>query len=410
MRAMVGLDPAMTEERARKADMVHYDPFDYSHHDDPYPFYRRLRDEAPVYHNEKHGFWLLSRYEDCRNAAQDFRTFSSAYGTSLEELKAQEPTLINSDPPVHTRLRNLVTRALQPGAVAPLEDAVRTMARELLTPARKTGEMEIIADLPARLPMAIICQLLGFPRDDEDMLRLWTDAVVHRDEGVFEMPDEGMRATLKLFDYFEKDMQKRTGTPARNDMVASLKEAEAEGRLSHQELLGYIYVLSIAGNETTTKLIGNMVYQLHKHHDQRQLLLDDPSLIPGAVEETMRYDGPTQMMARTTMSDVTLHGRTIPARSKVGLLFISANRDERKFERAEIYDVRRDSKDHLGFGYGPHACVGMHLARLEGRVALEEILQVMPDFVVDESGLERMHSPNVRGFTKVPVRFGASSR
>lgn len=387
--------------------MVHYDPFDHSHHDDPYPLYRRLRDEAPAYHNEKYGFWLLSRYEDCRNATQDFRTFSSAHGTSLEELKAQEPTLINSDPPIHTRLRNLVTRALQPGAVAPLEDAVREMARELLAPALERGALDIIADFAARLPMAIICQMLGFPRDDEDMLRLWTDTVVHRDEGVFEMPDAGMHATLKLFDYFEKDMQRRTGLPARNDMVTSLMEAEAEGKLSHQELLGYIYILSIAGNETTTKLIGNMVYQLHRHPAERQLLLGDPSLIPSAVEETMRYDGPTQMMARTTLSDVTLHGQTIPARSKVGLLFISANRDERKFENAEIFDIKRDAKDHLGFGYGPHACVGMHLARLEGRVALEEVLTAMPDFVVDEAGLERMHSPNVRGYTKVPVRFGA---
>jgi cytochrome P450 len=387
--------------------MVHYDPFDHSHHDDPYPLYRRMRDEAPVYHNAKYGFWLLSRYEDCRNAAADFRTFTSALGTSLEELKAQEPTLINSDPPVHTRLRNLVTRAFQPGAVAPLEDAVRQMARELLAPALARGEIDVIADFAARLPMAIICQMLGFPRDDEDMLRLWTDAVVHRDEGVFEMPDSGMEATLKLFDYFEKDMQRRTGLPLKGDLVASLMQAEAEGKLGHKEVLGYIYILSIAGNETTTKLIGNMVYQLHKHPDQRRRLLADPSLVPSAVEETMRYDGPTQMMARTTTSEISLHGETIPAMSKVGLLFISANRDERKFENAETYDIGRDAKDHLGFGYGLHACLGMHLARLEGRVALEEILAALPDFTVDEGGLERMHSPNVRGFTRVPVRFSA---
>jgi cytochrome P450 len=386
--------------------MVHYDPFDHSHHDNPYPLYRRLRDEAPAYYNEKYGFWLLSRYEDCRNAAADFRTFTSALGTSLEELKAQEPSLINSDPPVHTRLRNLVTKAFQPQQVNPLEQAVRDMARELLAPHLATGKIDIIADFAARLPMAIICQMLGFPRADENMLRGWTDAVVHRDEGAFEMPDSGMQATLKLFDYFERDMQKRTGLPARGDLVTSLMEAEEEGKLTHKEVLGYIYILSIAGNETTTKLIGNMVYQLHKHPDQRKLLLDDMSLVPGAVEETLRYDGPTQMMARTTTTDVSLHGKVIPANSKVGLLFISANRDERKFDNAEVYDVTRDAKDHLGFGFGLHACLGMHLARLEGKVALEEILRAMPDFSVDEAGLDRMHSPNVRGFTRVPVRFG----
>src|SRR5262249_15882027 len=153
----------------------------------------------------------------------------------------------------------------------------------------------------------------------------------------------------------------------------------------------------IAGNETTTKLIGNMVYQLGKHPDQRRLLLDDMSLVPGAVEETLRYDGPTQMMARTTTTDVNLPGETVPARSQGGLLFISANRDGRKFDNAEAYDIRRDAKDHLGFGFGLHACLGMHLARLEGKIALDEILHAIPDFAVDEAGLDRMHSPNVRG-------------
>ena len=240
------------------------------------------------------------------------------------------------------------------------------------------------------------------------MLRGWTDAVVHRDEGVFEMPDSGMEATLKLFGYFEADLQRRTGI-VRDDLVSTLVAAEAEGKLSHPELLGYIYILSIAGNETTTKLIGNMAFQLHRHPDARAALLADLSLMPGAVEETLRYDGPTQMMARTTTADVTLHGATIPKGSKVGLLFISANRDERKFESAESFDIRRDAREHLGFGFGLHACLGAHLARLEGRVAMEEILRAIPDFAVDETGLDRMHSPNVRGYTRVPVRFGAEA-
>lgn len=384
-----------------------YDPFDYRHHENPYPDYRRLRDEAPVYRNDRYGFYALSRYEDCFAAARNYKVFSSARGTSLEELKGQISLLITSDPPVHTRLRSMLSEMFMPGRVAPLEGAVRSMARELLAPHLANGRLDVIVDFAARLPMAIICRMLGFAREDEDMLRSWTDQCVHRDEGVFEMPEEGLRATYSLYGYFEQDLQRRSGVAASGNLVDTLVAAEQAGKLSHEELLGYMYLLSIAGNETTTKLIGNMVFQLHRHPDQRALLHANPGLMPAAVEETMRFDGPTQMMARTTTQDVHLHGQTIPADSKVALLFISANRDERKFERAEVYDIRRDARHHLGFGAGLHACLGAALARLEARVALEEILKVAPDFHVEESGLRRMHSPQVRGYTHLPIRFAA---
>jgi len=384
---------------------AHYDPFDYEHHEDPYPSYRLLRDIAPVYRNERYGFYALSRYADCLAALRNHRVFSSADGTSLEPLKAQVPTLLNSDPPVHTRLRHLLSHLFLPPAVTPLESAVRDLARELLEPHQRAGRVDVIADFAARLPMAIICRLLGFARDDEDMLRGWTDTVVHRDEGVFEMPAAGMHATLKLYEYFEADMQRRTGLPSRGDLVATLMDAEAAGKLTHDELLGYVYILSIAGNETTTKLIGNIVYQLHRHPAQLRDLIADPSLTAGVVEETMRYDGPTQMMARTTAADFELHGVRIPAGQKVALLFISANRDERKFRDAETFDIRRNARDHLGFGGGLHSCLGAALARLEARIAIEELLRIAPDLSVDESGLRRMHSPQVRGYTHVPITF-----
>jgi cytochrome P450 len=383
----------------------HYDPFDYAHHEDPYAAYRRLRDEAPVYRNEQYGFYALSRYADCLAALRNHRVFSSAEGTSLEPLKAQVPTLLNSDPPTHTRLRKLLSDLFLPPAVAPLEQAVRDLARELLEPHARAGRLDVIADFAAKLPMAIICRLLGFARADEDMLRSWTDTVVHRDEDVFEMPEAGMRATLDLYAYFEADLRRRTGQPSRGDLVATLMAAEADGKLTHDELLGYVYILSIAGNETTTKLIGNIVYQLHCHPEQKAAVLADRSLVAGAVEETMRYDGPTQMMARTTTSPIELHGVTIDAGQRVALLFISANRDERKFANAETFDIRRGSRDHLGFGGGLHACLGAALARLEARVAIEELLRVAPDFSVDTRGLARMHSPQVRGYTHVPVTF-----
>jgi len=386
--------------------MLEYDPYDYKFHDDPYPVYRRLRDHAPAYHNEKYNFWALSRYHDCQHAVRDFKTFSSAQGTSLEELKAQLPTLINSDPPVHTRLRHLIAGMFTPEKLAPLEIVVRDMARELLAPHLGTGRIDIIGDFAAKLPMAIICKFLGFPRADEDRLRALTDQVVHRDEGVFEMPDEGMQATIKLFEYFNADIAERArSATSRDDIVTTLLAARDAGKIGHDDVLGYIYILSIAGNETTTKLIGNICYQLHKHPDQAEMLRQDMSLLPSAIEETMRYDGPTQMMARTTTRDVELHGRTIPKGAKVALLFTSANRDERKFADGESFDIRRDPRDHLGFGGGLHACLGAALARMEARVAMEEILAVIGRFEVDEAGLARMHSPNVRGFTHVPLRF-----
>lgn len=388
-------------------DDVNYDPFDYALHDDPYQVYRRLRDEAPVFHNARFDFWALSRYDDCLAAVRNFGLFSSAEGTTLEPLKAQLPVLINADPPVHTRMRHLIAGMFTPAKVAVLEDNVRSLARTLLAPHRDAGRIDIITDFAAKLPMAIICRLLGFPSADEDKLRGWTDTVVHRDEGVFEMPDEGMHATLALFGYFDEDMKRRAGEPPRDDIIAALMAAEAAGELTHEEVLGYIFILSIAGNETTTKLIGNMVFQLHRHPDQLALLRGDLTLLPSAIEETMRFDGPTQMMARTTTRDVKLYGRTIPAGAKVALLFTCANRDERKYERAEIYDIRRNPRDHLGFGGGLHACLGAALARLEAKVAMEELLAMMGEFTIDEAGLQRMHSPQVRGFTHVPVTFTA---
>lgn len=384
---------------------AHYDPFDYEHHDNPYGDYARLRADAPVYYNRKFDFYALSRYEDCMRAVRDFETFSSAQGSNLEDTRVEVSVILSADPPDHTRLRHTIVNLFTPTAVAPLEASVRDLAIALLKPHAASGRMDVISDFAARLPMAIICRLLGFPADDEDMLRGWTDAAVHREEGRFEVPISAKEAMGKLIEYFKADLARHEREPPRDDVIGALLAAEEAERLSRDELLGFMLILSIAGNETTTKLLGNMTYQLHRHPDQLAALLAEPALLSSAIEETMRYDGPTQMMARTTTRDVALHGTVIPAGKKVALIFTSANRDERKYRNAETYDIRRNPRDHLGFGGGLHSCVGAALARLEARVAMEEMLEMMPDFIVDESSLARMHSPNVRGFTTVPVTF-----
>lgn len=386
--------------------MFEFDPFDYKTQDDPYPSYQRLRDEAPAYFCEKYGVWILSRYDDCVAALRDWKTYCNRYGQTLEPTgEGQLPILLTMDPPEHTRLRKVVARVLTPEKVMALENDVRDLAVKLLEPFRKTGRIDIVADFSAYLPMAIIARMLHIPEEDETWIRHQCDLCVHRDEGVFRMPQAGIDATMKLYAYNEELIRKRREKPEGQDLLSLILQAEDKGEMNHDEVLGFIYLLAIAGNETTTKMIGNMAYQLSENPDQRDRLVADPSLIPAAVEETMRFDGPTQLQARTLTADVTLHGQTMKAGTKIGILFISANRDERHYPNADRFDISRNPKDHLGFGGGIHACLGAALARLEARIAFEEILKIMPDFKVDKGGLKRMHSPNVRGYTHVPVTF-----
>ena len=388
--------------------MVHYDPFDYRTQADPYPIYRQLRDEAPAYYNEERDFWALSRYDDVRAALIDHETYCSRHGFLLEDIgELALPMVLAMDPPDHTRVRGTINRAMTPRRVAALAEPVRRMASELLDRVTPSGRADIVADFAAILPMNVISELLCVPEADRDRLRGWADEMVHREDGVKGLPQRGIEAGTQIVGYFDAMLRERAATPG-DDLLSLLLEAEHHGEITHMELLGFCFILIIAGNETTTKLIGNMTYQLGQHPEQRRYLRDEPALVPNAVEEVLRYESSTHMMARTLTRDVTLHGRTMSQGKKVALILASANRDERQWPQPEVFDVGRDTAGTLAFGLGIHHCLGASLARLEGTIALQEIMTRIPDFAVDPAGLERVHSANVRGFSRLPITFTPS--
>ena len=390
---------------------LEYDPFAYAVHEDPYPVYRRLRDEAPAYWNPRHRFWALSRFVDVQRALADHETYSSAGGVTLEGGSGHAPPMIIAmDPPRQTKLRRLISRAFTPRRVAEMEPHIRALTRKHLAPLAARGAGDFVQDFAARLPMDVISTMLGVPEADQDMLRGWADALLHREPGSGEVPAAGREGGANLVRYFTATLRQRRERPG-DDLVSALLAAEVDGeRLSEPEILGFCYLLAIAGNETTTKLLGNAIVLLDRHPDQRRLLIDDPAAIAGAVEEVLRFDASTQMLARVLTRDVELHGERLRAGQKVLLLLGSGNRDERVFgPTADRFDIRRRPDQQLYFGHGVHSCLGAALARLEARVALEEIHRRIPDYAVEHARCVRVHSANVRGFAQVPIRFTAAA-
>jgi cytochrome P450 len=383
--------------------VVRFNPYSYEFHDDPFTVYRQLRDEAPCYHHAELGFWALSRYDDVVEALHDPDTYCSRYGITLEDGNPL-PMLLTTDPPEHTRLRRLVSRAFTPRRIADLEPSIRALSTRYLDGFRDRRNVDLIPDYAALLPMDVISKMLGVPDGDQQQLRKWSDLLLHRAEGIPDVTPEGIEAAVHLLKYFGAFVVDRRANPGGDDFTAALIAAEPDGEaLTDEQVVGFCFLLIIAGNETTTKLLGNTLLALQRYPEEKAKVLADHARIPALVEEMLRYEGSTQVMARTLTRDATLHGEVMPAGAKVLLLLGSANRDERAFTDPDVLDVDRTGPHHVGFGHGIHVCLGAALARLEMRVSLEEFLTRHPAYEIDEHDLGRVHSGNVRGYSRMPM-------
>ena len=315
---------------------VQFSPYDYQMHEDPYPTYARLREEAPLYRNEEFDFWALSRHQDVLEAFRDVNRFSNRYGVSLDPAvfgpeAHRAMSFLAMDPPRHTRMRTLVSRGFSPRRVAELEPRIRQIAVSHLVPALEKGEFDMIADFAGRVPMDVISELLGVPEADRTEIARLADLLVHREEGVFDIPQAGMEAALVLAGYYA-DMIAERRRHRTDDLTSALLDAEIDGdRLEDDEIISFLFLMVVAGNETTTKLLGNAWYWAWRNPTERAKPFADPQRIPQWVEETLRYDTSTQMLVRVATQDVEMHGQTIPAGGRVLLLVGSANRDPREF-------------------------------------------------------------------------------
>jgi cytochrome P450 len=395
---------------------IYYDPYDFEIDADPHPVWRRMRDEAPLYRNDKYEFWAVSRYEGVASALADWRSYSSARGTVLELIRndAQIPpgTILFEDPPLHDAHRALLARLFTPRRIAEIEPQVRAYCARSLDPLVGGGRIDFIADLGSQMPMRVIGMLLGIPEEDQEELRDGIDAGLSLEggESARRAASQGEGAPLFPTARFSEYIEWRRKNPS-DDLMTELLNARfvddqgVERTLRDDELLGYIGLLAGAGNETTTRLIGWTAYLLDRFPDQRRRVAEDRSLVPNAIEEILRYEAPSPVQARYVTKDVELYGTRVPEGSTLLLLNGSANRDAREFEDPDRLDLERRNIHHLSFGYGIHFCLGASLARLEGCVALEEVLARWTEWEIDRKGAEMARTSTVRGWKRLPARI-----
>jgi len=401
------------------------DPYDYDFHEDPYPCYRRLRDEAPLYHNEELGFWALSRHRDVLQGFRNSATLSNRDGVSLDPVSrgphaSKTMSFLAMDDPAHLRLRTLVSKGFTPRRIRELEPRVTELAvQHLDTMLEKAASgpsgsasgsvtVDFVAEFAGKLPMDVISELMGVPVADRDRIRAMADGVMHREDGVTDVPPSAIEASINLIVYYQGMIAERRKKPT-DDLTSALLAAEIDGdRLADEEVLGFMFLMVIAGNETTTKLLANAAFWGHKNPDQLTPVYADLSRVPLWVEETLRYDTSSQILARTVSGELNLYDTTIPEGDVLLLLPGSANRDDRVFDDPDDYRIGREIGSKLvSFGSGAHFCLGAHLARMEARVALTELFKRIRGYQVDEGNAVRVHSSNVRGFAHLPITVEA---
>jgi cytochrome P450 len=389
---------------------LYYDPYDYDIDADPYPVWKRMRDEAPLYYNERYDFYALTRFDDVERGLIDWKTYISGKGSVLEMIKANMEMppgmILMEDPPAHDHHRGLLSRVFTPKRMLAIEPKVRAFCARSLDPLVGSGGFDFIRDLGAQMPMRTIGMLLGIPEAEQEAIRDRLDDGLRLKEGAMPTGEDAYAAFAG--EQFEAFVDYRTQHPS-DDLMTDLLNAEFEDvtgtvrKLTRQEVLNYIMLLAGAGNETTTRLIGWTGKVLADNPDERQKLVEDPSLIPAAIDELLRYEAPSPVQARYVTRDVEHHGQEVKEGSIMLLINGAANRDEREFPEPDRFDIHRKINHHLTFGYGIHFCLGTHLAKLEGRVALDEVLKRFPRWEVDWDHAEQAHTSTVRGWERLPV-------
>jgi cytochrome P450 len=385
---------------------IRYDPFNASIIDDPYPTYRLLRDEEPVYHAAESDAWVLSRHHDVETALLDHDSYSSVDGVfptppGSDFVQSMLPMMILMDPPRHNQLRALVSRGFTPRRIAALNDGIEQLAQDLVG-RLEGGSADFVLDFAGVLPTMVIADLLGVPREDRDQFRRWSNMLVQADPTHGQTAD-ALSAMASMYSYFTDFLTDRRRSP-RQDLMSALLSAEIDGvRLTDEELLGFCALLLIAGTETTTNLLGNAAVVLAQHPDSRRRLAADPALLGPAIEELLRYESPIQALSRTLTRDITLHNTTMSRGESVLLVFGSANRDERVFPDPDVFDIDRKPEHLVAFGKGVHFCLGASLARMEARIALTALLQRLPNWDVDLESARRLRSGPIRGYASLPI-------
>ena len=395
-------------------DLPVFDPFSEEYFNDPSAVYARLRDEAPVSFNEEYGFYAISRFDDVAAACLDWKTFSSEYGVDLSMLRrgVRFPVdlIIMMDPPKHDRMRALVSRVFTPRAVGALEPMIREVIEGYADELDGRSSFDAVDEFSALFPVEIISRMLGVPPADRQQIRHWLDIGLRREHGSADPTPEGMEAMLAAGVYFYELIVEKRAHPG-DDMLSRLTQVEVDRgdgettALDDAEIAGFASLLGGAGAETVTKWFGNAVVLFSRHPDQWAKLVADHSLLPGAVEEVLRFHPPSQYQGRYSVAESTIHGVTIPAGFPVLLLTGAATHDERAFDEPDRFDIERPQSLSLAFGYGLHSCVGAALARMECRIALELLATRWTDYRVDEAGLRRVQMSNVAGYSHVPVSF-----